>query len=85
MIDLEARDMTTVLTIEDQADPFLHVGWSPTGSYLFAATNSWGQTETIIASHNVATEETQLVTLPYGGINSFVVIDTADAARFFDQ
>lgn len=85
VIDLEARDMTTVLSIEDQADPFLHVGWSPTGSYLFAATNSWGQTETIIASHNIATEETRLVTLPYGGINSFVVIDTANAARFFDQ
>ena len=85
VMNLETRDMTTVLTIEDQADPDLHVGWSPTGSHLFAATNSWGQTETIIATHNVATEETQLATLPYGGINSFVVIDTADAARLFDQ
>lgn len=84
LIDLaDGGDMTSVLTIEDQWESNLVVGWAPTGSVLFASTLSYQQPQVTIGYHDAVTGESQVATLPYGGTLSFVVLDTNDAVNFF--
>jgi hypothetical protein len=74
-----------VFRIDDQWRSNLVVGWAPSEPVLFASTLSYQQPEMTIAYLDVVTGGSEVATLPYGGTLSFVVIDTADAARLFDQ
>jgi hypothetical protein len=60
-----------------------YLGWSPDGRHLFFSSYSYGLTETVVGWYRPADGHLEVVTLPFGGALSFVVLDRDEAGAFF--
>jgi WD40 repeat protein len=60
----------------------LYVAWSPDGSQLYAATYSYGQSETVLARYDIDAGTLETARVPFGGTLDFVVLAPDEAARF---
>jgi len=61
----------------------LYVSWSPDGTQLFAATNSYGANQLTIMAYDLEMGDLATALLPFGGTIDFVVLDRSDGEAYF--
>ena len=70
------------IAIDISSNQPLYVGWSPDGSALFAASYSYGYSDTYIARYDIETGSLATAHLPFGGALSFIVLQPDEAAQY---
>lgn len=62
-----------------------YVAWSPDGTQVFASNWSYQEKVSVIWRYHLTTESFASVVVPFGGLLSPVVIDSAQASAYFDD
>ena len=62
-----------------------YVAWSPDGAQVFASNWSYQEKVSVIWRYHLTTESFASVVVPFGGLLSPVVIDSAEAGAYFDD
>jgi hypothetical protein len=57
-----------------------YIAWSQDGRHLFFSSNSYGEPETLLGWYRPADGHLEVITFPYGGMLSFVVLTSDEAA-----
>lgn len=79
LVDPTSGEATVIA--EDLGPPHpLYVAWSSDGLELFFTSYSYSRSETLVGWYRLTDGHLEVVTLPFGGVLSFVVLDRDEAA-----
>ena len=74
--------VATTLTDDLASEQPLYVAWSPDGRQLYAATYSYGFSESALARYDIATRVLTTASIPFGGALDFVVLEPHEADTY---
>ncbi len=74
--------VATTITDDLTSGQSLYVAWSPDGTQLYAATYSYGHSQTTLARYDIETGAFASAQVPFGGTLHFVVLETNEAGTF---